>query len=115
MRRRPARPAGYPREWRPAPAADVPRSAAAARRRRTLCRPARWLASACSFAGNFGLADIAQRQFRDDVIPQIRGIADRIERLDIHLLADDLDADLIVGRGTGHDAGLDGESFAQQL
>ena len=38
----------------------------------------------------------------------------RIERRHVHLLLDDLDADRIVGRGTGDHAGLDREPLAQQ-
>ena len=51
----------------------------------------------------------------DDVVTEIRRMADGIEGLDIHLLADDFDSHLIVGRGSGDHARFDAESFAQQF
>ena len=43
-----------------------------------------------SFADDLGFAHIAQSQRGDDVIAQVRGIADGVEGFDVHLLADDL-------------------------
>ncbi len=68
-----------------------------------------------SCADYLGFADVAQAQAGDDVIAEIRGTADGIERFDAHLLADDFDSDLIVGRGTGDHARLDAEALAQQF
>src|ERR1700727_1876503 len=73
------------------------RTGAAVRRPHSRCRRARWPVSVRSFADHLRLAHIAQPQTGDDVIAEIRRIADGIEGLDIHLLADDFDAYLIVG------------------
>src|SRR5713226_6432680 len=115
MRRRPEHRADYPTEWRRRRAADAPRSGAAALRPHSRCRPARSREWNRSFAGYFGFAHVAQPKPSDDVIAEIRGTADGIERLDVHLLANDLDPHLIVRRGTGDHARLDAEALAQQL
>src|SRR5467141_743349 len=115
MRRRPEHRADYPTEWRQLTAADAPRSGAAAPRPHSRFRPARWRGWNRSFAGYFGFAHVAEVQPSDDVVAEIRGTADGIERLDIHLLANDLDPHLIVRRGAGDHAGFDAEALAQQL
>src|SRR5260370_12281979 len=113
MRRRPERRDDYRTEWRRRRAADVPRSGAAAPRPHSRCRPARSREWGRSFAGHLGFAHVAKPQPGDDVIAEIRGIADGIERLDIHLLANDLDPHLIVRRGAGDHGRLDAETLAQ--
>src|SRR5579863_7209241 len=112
MLRRPERRAGYPTEWRRLRAADAPRSDAATLRPHSRCRPARSQGWTRSFAGYFGFAHVAEVQPSDDVVAEIRGTADGIERLDIHLLTNDLDPHLIVRRGTGDHARLDAEALA---
>src|SRR5258708_29681704 len=101
MRRRPEHRADYPTEWRRRKAADAPRSGAAALRPHSRCRPVRSRGWGRSFAGYFGFTHGAQAQPRDDVVAEIRGIADVIERLDVHLRTDDLYPRLVVRRSTG--------------
>src|SRR6266404_6563973 len=115
MRRRPEHRADYPTEWRRRKAADALRSGATALRPHSRCRPVRSRGWGRSFAGYFGFAHVAEAQPSDDVVAEIRGAADGIERLDIHLLANDLDPHSIVGRGAGDHAGFDAEALAQQL
>src|ERR1700692_3217491 len=107
MRRRPARRAGCPTVWRRSGAADAPASNAAAPRPHSRCRPARTPEWTRSFAGHFGFAHVGYAEARDDVIAEIGGIADGVERLDTHLLADDFDPHLIVRRRAGDHGRLD--------
>src|SRR5580704_6108875 len=89
MHRRPGRRVGCPKEWRRLRAADGPRAGATAHRPHSRYLPVRWRESRRSFAGYFGFAHMAQAQPADDVIAEIRGITDGIERLYVHLLAND--------------------------
>src|SRR5258708_36264167 len=107
--------AGCPTEWRRRRAADAPRSGGAALRPHSRCRRARWRGWNRSFARYFGFAHVAYPEPSDDVVAEICGIADGIERLDVHLLANDLDAHLIVRRGARTHARLYAEALAQQL
>ncbi len=60
---------------------------------------AQWRAFAGSRAGHLGFAHVAQSELRDQKVAEIRRIADGVERLHFHLVADDVDADEVVGGG----------------
>src|SRR5258708_37795978 len=98
MRRRPEHRADCPTEWRRRRAADAPRSGAAALRPHSRCRRARWRGWNRSFARYFGFAHVAYPEPSDDVVAEICGIADGIERLEVQLLANILGDHLSVPR-----------------
>src|SRR5260221_6019033 len=115
MRRPPARRVGCRTGLPLLQAADDLRSGAAARRPHSRCRRAQWPASGRSFADYLRLAHIAYPKRGDDVIAEIRGMADGIEGLDVHLLSDDFDAHLIVSGRARDRARFDAEALAQQF
>src|ERR1022692_786643 len=99
--------AGCRTRWPRLRGADAPLAAAATHRLRNRCRPAQWRASARSRADHFRFSDVAESELANDEVAKIGRIADGIERFDVHLFADEVDADHIVGGRAGDDTGFD--------